>query len=62
LDDNLFSLFPKIQAMNSEIASLKKFCEGLEAKFLVSNEGSIDSQRGENPLGSQRTPKADIGD
>jgi hypothetical protein len=53
---------PKMQAMKSEITSLKKFCEGLEAKFLISSEGSIDSSRGENQLGSQQTPKVDNGD
>jgi hypothetical protein len=48
--------------MNSELTTLKKFCDSLEAKFQLSNEPSIDSQRGDNLLGSQRTPKADNGE
>ena len=43
MDENLFSLLPKIQSMKNEIVQLKKFCEGLEAKFLLSHEPSIDS-------------------
>ena len=43
---------PKMKAMKSDIDSLKKFCENLEVKYQLSHENSIDSSRGENPLGS----------